>query len=161
MEGPPGRPLHRVWGHDTGSDHPPTMPDTPAPSDPADAPSEPPARAPRRLPVGPAGLLVITAVALVVAFGVVWALFGRTSNDSVKVTDAIQNVETAPVVPAGTATVAKGDPAPAVNLNYLDGGSETLADLKGAPVVLNFWSSTSRAVPPGDAGLRKGPPRGR
>lgn len=39
-----------------------------------------------------------------------------------------------------TAAAPAGDPAPAVDLVYLDGGQSTLADLHGTPVVLNFFA---------------------
>lgn len=38
------------------------------------------------------------------------------------------------------AAAAQGDPAPIVQLSYLDGTEATLADLRGTPVVLNFFA---------------------
>jgi cytochrome c biogenesis protein CcmG/thiol:disulfide interchange protein DsbE len=38
----------------------------------------------------------------------------------------------------GTAT--NGRPAPAFTLELLDGGTLSLADLKGSPVILLFWA---------------------
>jgi len=43
------------------------------------------------------------------------------------------------VASAGVAEV--GDPAPDFTLSTLDGASVTLAELKGRPVVVNFWAS--------------------
>lgn len=37
-------------------------------------------------------------------------------------------------------TALQGDPAPTVELVYLEGGSELLSDLSGTPVVLNFFA---------------------
>jgi cytochrome c biogenesis protein CcmG/thiol:disulfide interchange protein DsbE len=44
--------------------------------------------------------------------------------------------------PAGAVdTPIVGRPAPAFDLQTLDGGRLSLADLRGSPVVLNFWAS--------------------
>jgi cytochrome c biogenesis protein CcmG/thiol:disulfide interchange protein DsbE len=44
--------------------------------------------------------------------------------------------------PAGAVdTPIVGGPAPAIDLPTLDGGRLSLADLRGSPVVLNFWAS--------------------
>ena len=44
--------------------------------------------------------------------------------------------------PAGPVdTPIVGKPAPAFDLETLDGGRLSLADLRGSPVVLNFWAS--------------------
>jgi len=39
------------------------------------------------------------------------------------------------------AAAPQGTPAPAVSLAYFDGTEGTLADLRGTPVILNFWAS--------------------
>ncbi|UCH34585.1 MAG: TlpA family protein disulfide reductase [Armatimonadota bacterium] len=39
-------------------------------------------------------------------------------------------------------TTSPGSPAPDFSLVSLDGDAYSLADLKGKPIVLNFWSST-------------------
>ncbi|MGQ0804812.1 MAG: TlpA family protein disulfide reductase [Actinomycetota bacterium] len=43
------------------------------------------------------------------------------------------------VASAGVAEV--GDPAPDFTLSTLDGGTVTLSELKGRPVIVNFWAS--------------------
>jgi cytochrome c biogenesis protein CcmG/thiol:disulfide interchange protein DsbE len=46
------------------------------------------------------------------------------------------------LVPRGEAdTLVVGQPAPDFTLEALDGGQVRLADLKGKPVILNFWAS--------------------
>jgi peroxiredoxin len=96
----------------------------------------------RGLPVGPVGLLLITLVALLAAGLVVRIGLGSTSPKAVDLQDALNEQAATPLVPP-TATAAKvGSPAPDVRLAYLDGGSQQLSELKGTPVVLNFWAST-------------------
>ena len=41
----------------------------------------------------------------------------------------------------GAAPAVAGRPAPALTVHTFDGGSVTIADLRGKPVVLNFWAS--------------------
>lgn len=43
--------------------------------------------------------------------------------------------------PRATPSVLEGDPAPNFDLQTLDGGSLTLSELEGQPVVLNFWAT--------------------
>jgi peroxiredoxin len=107
---------------------------------PAPAPTEPPVR--RGRAIGPVGLLLITAFAAVVALGFIWLVLGRGSSDAVDIQDALDHTAAAPVVPEGASTAEIGATAPDVRLDYLDGGTQQLADLRGSPVVLNFWSST-------------------
>ena len=114
----------------------PRTDDTAAPAPPA------PERPRRRLPMGPVGLLLTTAAALVVALGFVWLVLGDRDPGTVKVQDALDSVDAGPVVPEGALVAQIGDPAPDVQLRYLDGGVQQLSDLRGTPVVLNFWSST-------------------
>jgi cytochrome c biogenesis protein CcmG/thiol:disulfide interchange protein DsbE len=44
-----------------------------------------------------------------------------------------------PSGPNGPETIARGRPAPDVSGETLDGGSFRLADLRGRPVIVNFW----------------------
>jgi thiol-disulfide isomerase/thioredoxin len=108
---------------------------------PASAPPEP-TRPRRGLPMGPVGLLLTTAVAAVAALAVIWIAFGNRDSDTVKVQDALNSVDAGPVVPEGAEVADVGSPAPDVRLDYLDGGTQQLSELRGTPVVLNFWSST-------------------
>ena len=41
----------------------------------------------------------------------------------------------------GTASAVAGKPAPALSFQTFDGGTVTVAQFKGKPVVLNFWAS--------------------
>ena len=100
------------------------------------------ARRQRRLPVGPLGLLLITIVALAAATAVVRIGLGAGSSDAVDVQDALDEQAAQPLVPPGTRTAQVGRPAPDVRLKYLDGGVQQLSDLRGRPVVVNFWAST-------------------
>jgi len=108
---------------------------------PASAPPEP-GRPRRRLAMGPVGLLLSTAVAAVAALAVIWIAFGNRDSDAVKVQDALNSIDAGPVVPDGAEVAALGDPAPDVRFDFLDGGTQQLSELRGTPVVLNFWSST-------------------
>ena len=114
------------------------------PVPPASAP-EPAPRRPSRLPVGPVGLLVITAIALGAAF-LAARLVIDTSNtsDAVDIQDMLDDQAQAPLVTDTEARAKVGQPAPNVRLDYLDGGTQGLAEVAGVgtPVVLNFWAST-------------------
>ena len=115
-----------------------TEPDASAPAD-TDTPTD---GRRRGLPVGPVGLLLITVVALLAASLVLRIGLSQSSPKAVDLQDALDQQAETPLVPA-TATAAKvGQAAPDVRLAYLDGGSQQLAELKGTPVVLNFWAST-------------------
>lgn len=95
----------------------------------------------RALPVGPLGLFLITALALTAAGAVLW--FGtRSDSRAVKVTDALDDLQVTALVPEGTDPARVGDTAPDVTLRMFDGTEQSLSDLRGKPVVLNFWSST-------------------
>ncbi len=105
-----------------------------------------PSPSPRRrgLGVGPVGLFLITAVALLVA-----ALAGRVAisaldEDPVDIQDMLDESAAAPLVTDTEARAQIGRPAPDVRLEYLDGGVQALSEVAGSgtPVVLNFWSST-------------------
>lgn len=101
----------------------------------------PPAR-PRRRAIGPVGIVVITLISASVALAAAWALLATRGSDAVPVQEALDQVDAGPVVPKGAPTAEVGAPAPDVRLDYLDGGTQQLSELRGAPVVLNFWSST-------------------
>ena len=113
------------------------MPITDDPPEPA--PTE---RSRRGLPIGPVGLLLATAVAAAAALGFIWLALGDRDPGAVQIQDALDSLESGPLVPEGADTARIGAPAPDVRLDYLDGGTQTLSELQGTPVVLNFWSST-------------------
>ena len=118
------------------------VPDTATP------PQDPPAPSPRRrrkgLPVGPLGMLVITAIALAAALGTAALLQELLDEDSVDVQEALDQTADAPLVLDTEVRAEVGQHAPDVRLEYLDGGVQQLAEVAGTgtPVVLNFWSST-------------------
>jgi peroxiredoxin len=104
-----------------------------------------PTRARRGLPVGPVGMLLITMFSLAVAFLVAALVVrmlddGGPDGDSVDVREVLEDAEGTVVSPG--APVGVGDPAPEVELEYLDGSTAALSSLQGTPVVVNFWSST-------------------
>lgn len=110
----------------------------------------PPARPARRsarrgpLPVGPLGLFVITAIALVAAFGAARLFIALNEEEPVELQEMLDESAQAPLVTDTEARAEIGQPAPNVRLEYLDGGVQELAEVAGVgtPVVLNFWSST-------------------
>ena len=59
--------------------------------------------------------------------------------------------------------IARGQPAPAFAGTTLDGAALALADLRGRPVIVNFWGPSLRALPgrvpalPGQAGRARRP----
>ena len=103
---------------------------------------EPPSKGRKGLAIGPFTLLLITAVALAAAGLVLWIGARSSNSGAVKVTDALDNLQGASLVPDGTTAAQVGDAAPDVTLDLLDGDSTRLSAFKGRPVVLNFWSST-------------------
>ncbi len=110
---------------------------------PASAPdSTSPARRRRGLPVGPVGLLLVTLVALLAAGLVVRIGLGSSGPEAVDLQDALDEQAAAPLVPPDASAAQVGQPAPDVRLAYLDGGTQQLDELRGTPVVLNFWAST-------------------
>lgn len=131
------------------------MPDTPAP-DPSDDGNEttderpsPTRGTPRRrraLPVGPLGMLLITAVALAAAIGAGAVVQGLLDDDgAVPIQEALDSSSgAAPRVANASARAEVGSLAPDVRLEYLDGEEQQLAEVagRGTAVVLNFWSST-------------------
>lgn len=99
----------------------------------------------RGLPVGPLGMLLITAVALAAAIGAGALVQGALDDDAVPIQEALDSSsEAAPLVVNSSVRAEVGSLAPDVRLEYLDGGTEQLAEVagRGTPVVLNFWSST-------------------
>jgi cytochrome c biogenesis protein CcmG/thiol:disulfide interchange protein DsbE len=96
----------------------------------------------RGLPVGPVGLLLITLVALLAAGLVLRVGLGSSSTEAVDVQDALDEQAAGPLVRPDAKAATVGAPAPDVRLAYLDGGTQQLFELKGTPVVLNFWAST-------------------
>lgn len=118
----------------------------PAPDPAASADGDVPSHAPRRrgLGVGPLGLFLITAVALLAAGLVARLVVEAFDDDPVDIQDMLDESATAPLVTDTEARAEIGQPAPNVRLEYLDGGVQDLAEIAGTgtPVVLNFWSST-------------------
>lgn len=110
-----------------------------------DAPSEEQRRRARpQLPVGPLGLLVITAIALAAAFGVARLVLELGREQPVSLQEMLDDTAAAPLVSNTEARIEVGAPAPNVRLEYLDGGVQDLAEVagRGTPVVMNFWAST-------------------
>lgn len=100
------------------------------------SPSSPTSR-PRRIPT--ATLVASVVISLSIAtLAATWILRSASEPDTVSPSDLVSGGPASPV--SGKARV--GQPAPAVNLEYLDGATGTLADLRGKPVILNFWAST-------------------
>ncbi len=84
-------------------------------------------------------LLVIAAIA-----AVIWWLEYRDQGGAVSPTgERYGPVEyPAGLVPAGAGvSAAEGDIAPNFLLELLDGGELRLSDLRGSPVVINFWAT--------------------
>ncbi len=111
---------------------------------PASAP-DPVRRRPRRLPVGPVGLLIITAIALGAAFLAARLVIGTSDgSDAIDIQEMLDDQAQAPLVTDTEARAEVDGPAPNVRLEYLDGGVQDLAEVagRGTPVVLNFWAST-------------------
>jgi thiol-disulfide isomerase/thioredoxin len=108
-----------------------------------DAPDAPSTRR-RRLPVGPVGLFVITALALLAAFTAARVVIEMLDEDPVDLQVMLDESAQAPLVTDTEQRAEIGQPAPNVRLDYLDGGTQALAEVAGVgtPVVLNFWSST-------------------
>lgn len=117
----------------------------PPPSDLIDPMTDDPASSQRRsLPVGPLGLLIITAIALVAAFGVAKVLLDTLSPDSSVDVQTALNGAPQPLVADASTRAEVGGPAPNARLEYLDGTEGFLNEVvgTGTPAVLNFWSST-------------------
>lgn len=90
--------------------------------------NEPPAPK-RKLPIG---LIAILAAAFLVGIGL--AFFILSSNSA-------SNNGMIAIPTSNRTLVREGMPAPQFTLNTLDGKPVALADLKGKPVMVNFWAS--------------------
>jgi thiol-disulfide isomerase/thioredoxin len=112
-------------------------------TEPAPDPAPPTSRR-RGLGVGPLALFLITAVALLAAFAVGRLVVEAFDEDPVDIQEMLDESAKAPLVTDTEARAEVGQPAPNVRLEYLDGGTQDLAEIAGTgtPVVLNFWSST-------------------
>lgn len=91
---------------------------------------------PERRPF-PTGLVVIAVIAALMGIGL--AVLILSSNSATRSSSP-------PIIPASSrALLREGLPAPQFTLNELSEetapGSVTLADLKGKPVMINFWAS--------------------
>ena len=100
-----------------------------------------PPASPRRR-IGTRTIVGAALVALCVAATFTFIALRELGDVSVDPVDALQDLAVVPAVPEGAPTAVVGEPAPAIRLDYLEGGREELADLRGTPVLLNFWSST-------------------
>lgn len=123
------------------------MPETTSPAPPASPPNPPRKRQKqaRPLPFGPFGMLIVTAIALTAAFGAARVMIAVLhDDDAVDVQDALNGSVAAPLVLDAKTRATIGSHAPDVRLEYLDGGTQQLAEVAGigTPVVVNFWSST-------------------
>jgi cytochrome c biogenesis protein CcmG/thiol:disulfide interchange protein DsbE len=92
--------------------------------------------------VGTRTIVLAALVALCVAAGFTLVALRQLSDVSVDPANALQDLAVVPAVPEGTTTAVVGEPAPTVTLDYLDGGRQELGELRGTPVLINFWSST-------------------
>ncbi len=141
-----------VWGVDPGPPHggehhraspsPPdvtTTPDTSTTPNPPDHEhgSEQPARRSFRL----RGLPAIAATSLAIAMVLVTILVQLQSVRTQDATEKMQLDKLGVPAPADS-DVELGRPAPDVELQWLDGGTSPLSELRGGPVLVNFWSST-------------------
>jgi len=117
-----------------------TPTDDPAPQSPPDGTAPP---AVRRRRIGGRGLTVAVVVALCAALTFSWvALRFLDRSSGVDPAVALSDLSVRPAVPPGTPVAVAGAPAPEVELQYLDGGRQALSELRGTPLLLNFWSST-------------------
>lgn len=96
----------------------------------------------RGLPIGPLGVFLATAVALLAAGLVIWMGTRGGDDRAVDVNDVLDEVDGSALVAPDTQPVGVGDRAPDVRLEMLDGTTGSLSSFLGKPVVVNFWSST-------------------
>ena len=68
--------------------------------------------------------VVLTGVSSLVAYAILFAVIAVVSASG-----------------AGQASARVGDPAPSIELETLDGGTFSLGDASGRPVVVNFWAT--------------------
>jgi cytochrome c biogenesis protein CcmG, thiol:disulfide interchange protein DsbE len=80
----------------------------------------------------------IALVVLLVVAGITWWSV-RDDGDSSTPSSATSDSQIGSLADPGVARV--GDPAPDFALTTLDGDTVQLSDLRGTPVVLNFWAS--------------------
>ncbi len=104
-----------------------------------EVPDAPPARR-RRLPVGPVGLFVITALALLAAFTAARIVIEMLDEDPVDLQVMLDESAQAPLVTDTEQRAEIGQPAPNVRLDYLDGGTQDLAEIAG---VGSPWSGST------------------
>lgn len=98
------------------------------------------AAGPRGRRLDPLSLAAITVVCLAVAIFatlIILEVFGTSEGEAVDIEDALGLDESADAGP-----LEVGDPAPPLELDLLGGGSVSMEELRGSPVVVNFWSST-------------------
>lgn len=98
---------------------------------------------PTRARLDPLSIAALTAVSLAIAIFITLAVvkvFGTEDDGSVKVTDALETE--GPVDVDEPAVLVVGSPAPDAELELLDGGSASISQFQGTPLVVNFWSST-------------------
>lgn len=98
---------------------------------------------PSRRRLDPLSIAALTAISLAVAIFVtlgVVEVFGTEDDGSVDVTEALDTSN--PVYPGEHGTLEVGSSAPEVELELLDGGTTSISEFRGSPLVVNFWSST-------------------
>lgn len=98
---------------------------------------------PSRARLDPLSIAAITVVSLAVAIFVTLVIvevFGTEDDGSVDVTEALET--SGPVDAEGPTTLEVGSPAPDAELELLGGGTTSIAEFRGDPLVVNFWSST-------------------
>jgi thiol-disulfide isomerase/thioredoxin len=85
-------------------------------------------------------LIVITVGALAIAvLAAVWLVGPGVGEDEVV---AVEDLVSGEGRTAVEGTAVEGQPAPDTTFQLFDGGTATLDDLRGRPVLLNFWAST-------------------
>lgn len=81
----------------------------------------------------PFGLVAVVAVAVLVGLGLAVLILG---------TNSAARQSGLPAIPTSSrALLREGAPAPQFTLNTLDGQPVSLEDVKGKPVMINFWAS--------------------
>lgn len=83
--------------------------------------------------------VVSLAVAIFITLGLV-ELFGTERSDAVDVSDALE--DSTRLDDPAPATLQIGSPVPEADLELLGGGTTSISDFRGKPLVVNFWSST-------------------
>ena len=116
---------------------------TPSDATPDHPPDEAPAPRARRTPFGLSPMLLVSTVIGSLAVAVLVAMWivpddDNAGDDVVSVEDIVGGELRTSV----EGTARKGRPAPPTSFEYLNGGSGTLDEFAGRPVVLNFWASS-------------------